>query len=556
MIYKSYVLDSLETVFYDSDIKEDNLKYTKMMSNEAFSFQLALRADKVEDNIWVSTREVWVEIESELKEKILVYTVENVPSLRIGYAESDDWFLRKEPGVYPDCLTERGSKMFTLPAGYWKSVWININEDLSDIEPKKYPITIKIMNRSYDGKEITEIVNRTVEIEVLDAKLPKQDIITTNWVHYDCMAKLSNTEILSEEFWTVMKNYIRLAAKNGQNMLLVPAFTPPLDTPVGEERDTVQLIKVKKENDKYTFDFSILDRFLKDALECGIEYFEHSHLFTQWGAEHAPKIIVNENGEDKKMFGWDMDAHGDEYRGFLHEYLTALKEFIREKGYEKRFFFHISDEPADVHVESYKKTSEFMKKEIEGFPSGDALSEFKFYEDGIVDIPIAATDHCEHFLGKANPLWVYYTGGQSRENLSNRLIGMPQERGRVLGVQLYYHDIKGFLQWGYNAHHNRLSRKIIDPKISADMGNDFVGGTSYIVYPADKTAEASVRLLTFRDQMQDTRAMKLLEDLTDRENVCEIIKKHIPDIGFKCRVTAKQLLDLRNEINDKIMELI
>ena len=45
-----------------------------------------------------------------------------------------------------------------------------------------------------------------------------------------------------------------------------------------------------------------MKKFLELCLDCGIEYFEHSHLFTQCSAEHAPKIIVRENGEDKKLF--------------------------------------------------------------------------------------------------------------------------------------------------------------------------------------------------------------------------------------------------------------
>ena len=81
-------------------------------------------------------------------------------------------------------------------------------------------------------------------------------------------------------------------------------YTPPLDTPVGEERATVQLVGVERKSGRCLFDFSVMKKFLELCLDCGIEYFEHSHLFTQWGAEHSPKIIVRENGEDKKLFGY------------------------------------------------------------------------------------------------------------------------------------------------------------------------------------------------------------------------------------------------------------
>lgn len=552
MIYTTYLLNSLDTVFYDSEISADSLEHAQMLRNEAFSFQLAIKAETANDEVWKDCVELCAEIETEPEISAAVYTVENVPAIRVGYSISDDWFLRKTPGVYPDCLVTRENNYFSAPTRFWKTLWININEDSADIPDGSYTIKIRLFDR-----EKSELVaERSVTLEVISAYLPKQDIITTNWMHYDCIAHFSGTRPFSDNFLKAVGKYIRLAAKNGQNMLLIPAFTPPLDTPVGEERATVQLVGVERKSGKYIFDFSMMKKFLELCLDCGIEYFEHSHLFTQWGAEHAPKIIVRENGEDKKLFGWHTDAASDEYKDFLHAYLTALKDFIKENGYEKRFFFHISDEPTKDNLKSYKSASDFMHRELEGYPSGDALSDYVFYKDGLVQTPITATHEIGDFLGRAKPLWTYYTGLQSHDNLSNRAIGMPKERGRILGIQLYYFNIDGFLNWGFNAHHNRLSRMMVNPRISSDMDGDFISGTSYLVYPDGKDVNPSVRLMTFRDMMQDTRELRLLESLTDRSAVCELIKKFIPDIDFRCRVTAKQLEDLRNAVCSEIKKLL
>lgn len=59
-----------------------------------------------------------------------------------------------------------------------------------------------------------------------------------------------------------MEAFIRTAAKNGMNMILTPAFTPPLDTPVGGERLTVQLVEVYKAGEHYTFGFDKLGRWI------------------------------------------------------------------------------------------------------------------------------------------------------------------------------------------------------------------------------------------------------------------------------------------------------
>ncbi|MES9143981.1 glycoside hydrolase domain-containing protein, partial [Cutibacterium acnes] len=77
------------------------------------------------------------------------------------------------------------------------------------------------------------------------------------------------------------------------------AFTPPLDTKVGGERPTVQLVGVNVTNGKYSFDFSKLKRFVDMCLGLGVEYFEMSHLFTQWGAAFAPKVIATVDGVEK-----------------------------------------------------------------------------------------------------------------------------------------------------------------------------------------------------------------------------------------------------------------
>ena len=545
MIYKAYLMNSLDTVFVNSEIKTDSLKHTGFFRNEAFSFQIALRADIVSEGTWNDTVELRAEIESELKDKITLYTVENVPAMHVGYKKSDDWFLKKDAGLYPDRLQLRKNNYFSLLPGYWKSIWININEETEKIPSKSYKISIKFYNRANNQL----VAKREAVFEVLNKMLPKQSIVATNWVHYDCMAYFSNTKPFSKSFFNVAEKYIRMAAKNGQNMILTPVFPPPLDTPVGEERMTVQLVRIKKENNKYFFDFSYLKHFIEMCKKCGIEYFEHSHLYTQWGAEHAPKIIVSENGKNKKMFGWHTNADSDEYREFLHAYISELKNFLKVNGYEKIFFFHISDEPSKDNMQSYKKASDFIHGELGELPNGDALSDYTFYENGLVQTPIAATDEIESFIGRAKPLWAYYTGLQSKDNLSNRLIGMPQERGRILGAELYYFNIQGFLNWGFNAHHNRLSRMMTDPRISSDMDGDFPSGTSYLVYPNGNDVEASVRLMTFRDQMQDIRALKLLESITDRKTVCDLIKTFIPNISFKCRTTAEEILELRNEIN-------
>ena len=77
----------------------------------------------------------------------------------------------------------------------------------------------------------------------------------------------------------------------------------------------VQLADVEKTPDGWVFGFDKMRRFVRHAKRYGIKFFEHSHLFSQWGAEHAPNIY-DRNG--KRLFGFETDASGKEYVEFIH----------------------------------------------------------------------------------------------------------------------------------------------------------------------------------------------------------------------------------------------
>ena len=138
--------------------------------------------------------------------------------------------------------------------------------------------------------------------------------------------------MFSEKHWEIIENFIRTAVDNGINMILTPIFTPALDTMVGGERPTNQLLGCTQENGKWSFDFTLVHRWIEMCKRCGVEYYEISHLFTQWGAEHAPKVMATVDGEYKKIFGWETKASGKPYRAFLEAFAPAFKKEVEELG--------------------------------------------------------------------------------------------------------------------------------------------------------------------------------------------------------------------------------
>ncbi|WP_243641290.1 DUF4091 domain-containing protein [Xylanivirga thermophila] len=538
------LLSSLTKVFADEELNDKPWNKGSMLSNEVYSFQVAY--------CWHGEllKEVDVHIVSELSPYIKVRKVGLVPSEMPCYVDHDENILRSTPGLYPDSLLPLDDEKLTFLPEQWRSIWITV-DTCGSVVASTYPIEIIFETASGEllGKEI-------FELELLQARLPRQTLIQTQWFHTDCLATWYGVDVFSEEHWNLIDKFIKTATKHGINMILTPIFTPPLDTEVGGERPTVQLVDVYKAGDAYRFEFDKLKRWIELCISNGVEYFEFSHLFTQWGAKHAPKIMAVEDGEYKRIFGWDTDAAGGEYKNFLDQFLPELINFIKENNLEQRSYFHVSDEPSLEHLDSYRNASNILNKYLKDFPVIDALSNYQFYEDGLVKKPIPATDHIEAFLeNNVENLWAYYCCGQYKE-VSNRFFNMPSARNRILGIQLYKFNIEGFLQWGYNFWYSQYSRYPINPFCVTDAGYGFPSGDAFVVYPGKDGPLESLRLEVFYEAIQDLRALKLLEDLIGREAVLDML-----EAGLDAPITFSQypkdmewILSKREQINRKIAE--
>lgn len=210
---------------------------------------------------------------SPLAEVITFERIENVPVRFPCYPlRSDENYLRRTPGLYPDLLVPMSpGKWLEAPMQGLSSLYVTVKVP-ETMAAGDYPIEIVLIPET--GEEVTA----SIILTVLNAVLPPQSLIYTQWLHADCIANAYDVEIFSEKHWEYIENYIKCAAQNGVNAILTPVFTPPLDTEVGGERPTVQLVDVMRDGDGWHFGFRRLHRWLSLCERCGIRYFEISHF--------------------------------------------------------------------------------------------------------------------------------------------------------------------------------------------------------------------------------------------------------------------------------------
>lgn len=518
----------------------DSYRNASALRGDRFWFSAVYDAHELSINRNVCTA---VAVRSPLAPFIKVYSVEQVPVRLPHYPDSfDEDYIGHEPGLYPDLL--RPTDTVYLQQGLTGQLYFELNI------PETAAAGIYLVTVELVSKDLEQPLCDTLEIEVLPARIPEQALTYTQWFHYDCLATYYRVEIFSERHWEIIESFMRVAAQTGVNAILTPIFTPPLDTAVGGERPTVQLVDVTVDHGKYIFGFDKLKRFCALCRRCNIEQLEIAHLFTQWGAAHAPKIMATVDGRYQRIFGWDTDATGSEYIGFLKELLPAVKSKLDEFGYQNHYFFHISDEPGEKHLESYLAARNAVWPLICDHPVRDALSHYEFYERGVVTRPIPTVKTADQFVEHGVPdLWVYYCCSPGSV-CSNRFIAMPGHRTRVIGAQMYRAGVTGFLHWAYNFYYNRYSIAPVDPYLNTDGDFFAPAGDTFTVYPAsDGTPLLSLRAALFDQALFDMRAMALAEQISGREAVIAAIDRAGATDFRHYSTDPRKMLRLREEIN-------
>ena len=536
------LLSSLAKVFADEEPKyQTECLVMTSLKNETISFQAAIK------NVGFMKQNLTLKVISPIENMIHARSVEYVPVGRSDCGILDDNYLKTGSGMYPDLLRELKDNTVVAYPNKWRSVWFDVIVS-EDAAAGTYPIELQFIN-----SENEVVCSASTKVTIIDAVLPEQDLIHTEWFHADCLADYYHVDAFSEEHWQIIENFLAEYVSRGCNMLLTPMFTPPLDIAVGGERTTVQLVQITVENGEYHFNFDRLKRWVDLGQKYGIKYFEMSHLFSQWGANYAPRIVATVDGKEENIFGWHTPAVG-EYTNFLHVYLLALKEKLVEWGIADITYFHISDEPG-AHFETFKAAKDSLGDLLEGYHTFDALSTYDFYENGLVDRPIPGNNEIEPFIEHNVPhLWTYYCVGQFYE-VSNRFMSMPSARNRIYGAQLFKFDIEGILHWGYNFYNTQFSKEHINPYEITDAGYAFPSGDSFLVYPgADRHPEESIRMMVHDEALNDVRAFKLLASLTSKEHVVELMEEDLADpLTFKVYPKSDMyLISLRNKVNREI----
>ena len=423
------IISSLDKYFSDSEpTLIENSKTA--FRNEEVNFQLAFK------NInRYSVHDCKIVINSEYAKYVKMYFVKNVPVTYVPIKGTDDYYMSKNSGVYPDILQPIEDNTIYLIGEKWVTVFVSVNIPI-DIYVEKADFNFVLQN--VKGEELATL---DYSISYINEMLEKNNLVLTNWFHIDGITGYHKVEPYTKKFYEIFSNYLDLFTEC-YNTILTPVFTPALDTEVGLKRKNVQLVEITQDEKGYKFSFTKLQKFIDFCKSKGIVNFELSHLFSQWGGKFCPAIYVKKNGKLEHSFGWDVKSDSEEYLAFLDAFLPKLVKFIKKNKLEKNVFFHLTDEPDNNALPLYQKLSGIVKKYIGDMPIFDALSSYHFYEKKIVDVPVVLINNATKFLENKVENFLIYTCCDPVEGYyTNRFMNMPLQRLRILGIQMYLNNV-------------------------------------------------------------------------------------------------------------------
>jgi hypothetical protein len=416
------------------------------------------------------------------------------------------------PGYAPDPLFSEQTVTLGLLESH--AFWITVHVP-TDATPGSRELTVQFEN---NGEKLPPLTAR-LDVRPLVVP-PRQGFPVTHWFYADALCDWYRLEPFEERFWQIVQPYMADLVAHGGNCQYVPLFTPPTD---GVKRPT-QLLKVSEPAPgQYWFDFSDVRRWTRLAKQCGAQYFEWTHLFTQWGVNNA--IRVYRRNQDRNSLLWppETGATSDTYRNFLSQFLPAFHTFLQLEGLKDKSFFHVSDEPQEQHLPNYRAARAMLKDLAPWMKVADALSHVEFGHEGLTDIPIPVLSTARDYAQAGIPAWVYFCCGP-RGRYLNRLMDTPLAKIRMSGWLFYRLKAQGFLHWGYNYWYKSQTQQLIDP-FAEQSGCAWPGwayGDTFVVYPGADGPLDSIRWEVFGESLQDYALLQALDLSPDDERLAEL----------------------------------
>ena len=403
-------------------------------------------------------------------------------------------------GYYPDPVLEQES--IDVDFGNAQPIWVSIPVP-ADAAAGLYKGSITITG--VNGKKKFKIA-KDYTVKVYPVTVGKTSLWVTNWFSLSpSQLRWMNNGDLFEEYsdqhWEYIRTLARKMAEYRQNIAIIP----PL-----------YLSEFRYDNGKWSIDFSRFDRVVEIFIQEGvIGRIEGGHIGgreSTWISQFVVSVPSKEVYPEIKFRA--LPVSDPEAQEFYKEFLPALNNHLKERGWDNIYMQHLADEPIEENIKSYIEIASFVRKLVPEFKFIDACHSKNL--GGVLDIWVPQLDFMDRdyeFYNSQNKkgkeAW-FYTCLSPKGEYVNRFIELPLLKTRYMHWVNYKYNIPGYLHWGLN-YWNRWDPFGEQTAIQYEGGNVLPGGDSWIIYPKNGKLFSSIRYDAMRDGIVDYELFRMLE---------------------------------------------
>ncbi|HLN71966.1 MAG TPA: glycoside hydrolase domain-containing protein [Prolixibacteraceae bacterium] len=419
---------------------------------------------------------------------------------------------------------------FDLPGNSVRPVWISF-EIPANAEPNNYNGTIEV--NSLKGKVV---LNVSLKVQRQDLPKPhdwkyRLDLWQNPWV----VAWYYHVVPWSDEHKMLLKKHLKLYADLGGKYITTYAVHSPWsDNSYVLEGAMIDWLKMT--NGKWKFDYSIFDQYVDLAMEAGVDEAITIYTPVPWGYRFRYK---DEKSGNYQYTEWAPSS--PEFKAVWNVFLDDLKAHLTQKGWFKKVYLGINENPMDVTLAAIKVLKDHSK-EWKITYAGDWHPELTAllddYSPVISSEPSLKDIKDRSAKGQTTTFYVCCTPPKP-----NNFVFSPPAEGRYISWYAAACGYDGFLRWAYDAWPAdplRDARHTLWP--SGDCFLVYPGGTSCIRY--EKLREGIVdyeKIRMLREQASNSTNEKV-------KNLLKALDAHLASLAnerdYKKRDYSKETVKM------------
>lgn len=378
---------------------------------------------------------------------------------------------------------------FDLPGRTVRSVWIMVDIPAAT-EAGIYRGAITVDTEKHHA-------TLNISVRVQNMVLPKPhdwkfrlDLWQNPWV----VAGYYQLEPWSEEHKALLKKHLKLYADAGGKYITTYAVHSPWsDNSYRIEGGMIDW--VKRTDGTWKFDYDIFDQYVQLAMEAGIDEAITIYTPVPWGYRFRYR--------DEKTGNYvyeEWPPASAQFKAVWNVFLDDLKAHLEKKGWFKKTYLGINENPLDITMAAAKVIKEHSKDWRITY-AGDWHPELTELLDDYSPVITSEPSPAELSARKArNFTTTYYVCCTPAQ--PNNFVFSPPVEGRYIGWYSAAFGYDGFLRWAYDAWPE-------DPMRDA-RHTVWPAGDCFIVYPG---GTSSIRFEKLREGIADFEKIRIVKAL-------------------------------------------